>query len=150
MKTLNLIPVLLFTTLVFISCEPRIDLDTGQWGDKAFITNVQIFGQEVKDDFQMAEYYENGDLTTGIRRILLTGTVVDIDNEAFKVTVTIPSGNDLSQSGFLITHTGTLVEPLEGAPNGGIIANLTSSSFKYKVYSADGTTHDWIITIREP
>ena len=138
------------TTSIFCSCQPRVEMDFSQWGDKAFITNVQIFSHEKKDDFQLAEYHDNdGKLTTGIRRFLLTGTEIDINNNDFVFTISIPSGNDLSKSGFLITHTSTLVEPLDGSPKGGIIADLSSASFQYRLHSADGTTHDWKINIVE-
>lgn len=144
------IAIVLFSLAIVFSCDPRLDMDYDQWGDNAFITNVQIFAKEVKDDFQMAEFYENGDYTTGVRRIILGKTKVVIDNETFTVTITVPSGNDLSQSGFLITHNSTKVEPLEGSPAGGIVSNLTPpSTFRYRLHSADGTTHDWTIDIVE-
>lgn len=131
------------------SCEPRVDLDYGQWGDKAFITNVQLFAQEIKDDFQLAEYYEEGQTTTGVRRVLMTGTSLNIDNDNFTVVITIPPGNDLSKAGILITHSSTLVEPLGSAPVAGTISDLSSRSFGYRLHSADGTMHDWTITIQE-
>lgn len=143
---------ILFIVVAFacFSCEPRVEIDYDQWGDQAFIQNVQIFGQEVKDDFQMAEYYENGDLTTGVRRIILNGATVVIDKENFVVSITIPAGNDLSETGFLITHTSTLVEPIDEAPKAGIVSNLSvGTDYHYRLHSADGTTHDWTVVIEE-
>ena len=147
MKTHIYLSVIISTS-IFCLCKPRVEMDFSQWGDQAFITNVQIFSHEKKDDFQLAEYKENnGQLTTGIRRFLLTGTKVDINNDTFVVTISIPSGNDLSKSGFLITHTSTLVEPLNDSPKSGTIADLTSALFQYRLYSADGTIHNWTINL---
>lgn len=133
---------------IFSSCEPRVDLDLSQWGDQAFITNVQVFTHEIRDDFRLAEFVENGTESTGVRRFLLQGAAIDVNNDNFVVTITAPTGTtDFSASGFLITHTSTLVEPLSGAPKGGIIADLNSGSFQYRLHSADKTTHDWTINI---
>ncbi|WP_200974801.1 hypothetical protein [Echinicola sp. 20G] len=132
---------------IFCSCDPRIDMDLAQWGDQAFIQNVQIFEYEVKDDFHLSEYYNNDQETTGIRRVILSGTNVEIDNDNFVVTITVPSLEDLTEAGFLITHRSQLVEPLNGSPKGGVISDLSFGSFMYRLHSADGSLHDWTINL---
>jgi len=132
------------------SCKPRIDLDLSQWGDRAFVTNIQLFAKEVLGDFKLAEYYENdGQLTTGVRRVIMAGTQADVDRENATVTLRIPPGNDLAETGFLITHTSARVEPLNGAPKGGELADLRGGTFTYRLYSADGTAREWTIIIVE-
>lgn len=141
---------LIFITALGWSCQPRIDLDLSQWGDRAVVTNIQLFAKEVRGDFQLAEYYENdGQLTTGVRRVIMTGTQADVDRENATVTLRIPPRNDLAEAGFLITHTSARVEPLDGAPKGGELADLSGGTFKYRLYSADGTTREWTITVVE-
>lgn len=133
--------------IVLSSCEPRIDMDLAQWGDQAYIQDVQIFQYEFKDDLAMAEFYETGEYTTGVRRVILSKTSVDIEKENFVVTITVPSLKELTEAGFLITHRSTLVEPLNGSPKAGLPADLTYGSFTYRLHSADGTKHDWTINI---
>lgn len=149
MKNMINIKSILFSLVVLmaVACNPRVSLDEGQWGDKAYITNVQIFSNEEKNDFHLAEFYENGQNTTGVRRILLDGTKVSIDNEMFTVKITIPEGNDLSNAGFLVSHSSKLVEPVEGSPVCGTLVNLNKEQYKYKLYSADGTTRVWTIVL---
>ncbi len=129
------------------SCEPRIEMDMAQWGDQAFITNVQLFKLETKDGNKLEEYYVDETTVTGTRQITVsTGTAV-VDNTNFTVTVKLKATETYTGIGLLIYHYGTKVEPLDGAPVAGIINDLSAASFKYRVYSADGTTHDWTIII---
>ncbi|GAB3651569.1 hypothetical protein GCM10028791_20520 [Echinicola sediminis] len=142
--------IIIFVALLvggLISCDPRIDMDMAQWGDQAFIQNVQIFQHELRDDFHLAEYYSDDQETTGVRRVIVSGTSLEIDNENFIATITVPSLDALTEAGFLITHRSQLVEPLNGAPKGGVISDLSFGSFVYRLHSADGTTHDWTINI---
>jgi hypothetical protein len=122
-------------------------MDFEQWGDQAFITNVQIFKLEIDEDVHLVEWANNEEPMTGVRRIVIsTGTAV-IDNENFTATVKLDDGESLVGAGFLFYHYGTLIEPLDGAPVAGIANDLSAGSFTYRVYSADGTIHDWLINI---
>ena len=141
------IAIIISWVFVLGSCEPRIDMDLAQWGDQAFIQNVQIFQLEFKDDLAMAEFYETGEYTTGVRRVILPETSIAIEKEDFVVTITVPSLESLTDAGFLITHRSTLVEPLNGSPKAGLPTDLTFGNFTYRLHSADGTTHDWTIII---
>ncbi len=129
------------------SCEPRIEMDMSQWGDNAIINNVQLFKLETKDGVKLEEYYVDETTVTGTRQITVSSGTAVVDEETFTVTVTLKAGETFTGIGFLIYHYGTKVEPLNGAPVAGIINDLSAASFTYRVYSADGTTHDWTINI---
>ena len=135
----------LFLFSVF-SCAPRIELDLTQWGDHAFLTNVQIFTLQV-DNQQLQEYFINGALTPSIRRVVAsTGNAV-IDPTSFTATVKVPVSVDITRAGIIFYHQADKIEPLNNSPIAGIIADLSAESFSYKVISADGTTHDWTIIL---
>lgn len=125
------------------SCEPRIEMDMAQWGDNAFINNVQLFKLETKDGVKLEEYYVDETTVTGTRQIVVSVGTAVIDEAAYTVTVKLKAGETFTGIGFLIYHYGTKVEPLNGAPVAGIINDLSAGSFTYRVHSADGTTHDW-------
>jgi hypothetical protein len=129
------------------SCDPRIEMDMSQWGDNAFINNVQLFKLETKDGVKLEEYYVDETTVTGTRQVIVSSGTAVIDEENYTVTVTLKATETFTGIGFLIYHYGTKVEPLNGAPVAGIINDLSAGSFTYRVYSADGTTHDWLITI---
>lgn len=146
MKKINLIIMVFVAVGTLFSCEPRIDFDEGQWGDTAFITNVNIFTLQVTDQ-QLQEYYLSGALTPAVRRLFVsTGNAV-IDNDNFTATVRVPVTVDLTRTGFVIYHQSMRVEPVGNTPTAGIIADLSAREFVYKLVSADGTTHDWTIRI---
>lgn len=144
-KNILYLVVLIFAGILF-SCEPRIDFDEGQWGDTAFITNVNIFTLEV-DEHQLQEYYENGTLTPARRRLFISTGNATIDNENFIATVTVPVSQDITRAGIVIYHQSVRVEPVGISPVAGIITDLSAKEFVYKLVSADGTTHDWTIKI---
>ncbi len=137
-------------TVMFIigsmSCEPRIELDQGQWGDHAIITNVQIFTLQA-DEHELQEFYTSGVLTPARRRSFVSIGNASIDVDAFIATVAIPASIDLSRVGIIFYHEAMRIEPLDGAPVAGIITDLSSRNFIYRLYSADGTTHDWEVEI---
>jgi len=144
-KKIIYLVVLMFAGILF-SCEPRIDFDEGQWGDTAFITNVNIFTLQV-DEHQLQEYYENGTLTPARRRLFISKGNATIDNENFIATVTVPASQDITRAGIVIFHQSVRVEPVGSSPVAGIITDLSAKEFVYKLVSADGTTHDWTIKI---
>jgi hypothetical protein len=128
------------------SCEPRIELDLAQWGDQAFLKNVQIFTLQV-DNHQLQEYYTSQALTPAVRRLVAsTGNAV-IDPTTFTATVKVPVAVDLTRVGIIFYHVAEKIEPLNGAPKAGIIADFSAKNFTYKLTSADGTNHDWKILL---
>lgn len=148
MKNNILILYILVIAGILSSCEPRIDFDEGQWGDTAFITNVNIFTLQM-DDHEVQEFYENGELTPARRRLFIsTGNAV-IEDENFTATVKVPASADLTRAGIIIYHQSMRVEPVGGSPVAGILTDLSERQFVYKLVSADGTTHDWVIRIVE-
>lgn len=141
--------ILLIVMIVMLSsCEPRIELDYGQWGDKAFITNVQIFKLDIDKNAKLVEWFMNQDPMTGIRKIIISVGNATIDNDKFTATVKLKSGESLTGAGFVFYHYGTLIEPLDVAPKAGIANDLSARNFKYRVHSSDGTVHDWTIVIQ--
>lgn len=134
--------------LVFIlsSCEPRIDFDITQWGDHAYISNVLVFNIN-EEEHQLQDYYENGNLTTGIQRKFLK-TSCTVDKDIASAEITIPSGTDMTQIGIVIRHEAVRIIPVGNAPKPGYISDFSIGPFVYKVVSADGTERDWTITIK--
>ncbi len=127
------------------ACEPRIDLDEGQWGDHAFIDNAKLFRLDA-DEHELQEFYTSGTLTPAVKRIYVSGDA-EIDKDNLIATITVSSDVDLSMAGIVIFHKAVKVEPLNGAPIAGILNNFSSGSFQYRLHSADGSTHDWTINI---
>ena len=143
-KFKNILLPLGLIAYIMIACEPRIGLDEGQWGDHAYITSVIPFKLE-EEEHQLQEYYENGVLTPGIRRIYVNATC-SIDNTGFNVAVKVPSGTDLTNIGLIIMHEGKRIEPLNGAPIPGYLSDFSNRNYTYRVISADGTKRDWTIS----
>jgi len=141
----QIITVMSLLVFLFSACEPRIEFDEGQWGDNAFITDVLVFIVQ-EEDHQLQEYYENGELTTGIRRQFIN-TSSEISEESASITVHVPSGTDLSNVGIVIRHTAKRIEPLSGSPVPGYLNNLSGGGpYTYRIVSADGTVRDWTVS----
>jgi hypothetical protein len=146
MKNNILILLILASVGILFSCQPRIELDEGQWGDTAFITNVNIFTLQMADH-ELQEYYENGELTPARRRLFISSGNAEIENENFTATVRVPATADLTRAGIVIYHQSVRVEPVGDSPVAGILTDLSEGQFVYTLVSADGTTHDWLINI---
>ena len=142
---INLLTVVLWGIL-FSSCDPRVRLDETQWGDHAIIDNVQIFKIQMQDQ-QLQEYYTSGVLTPASKRIYVSVGNAEIDQVNFKATVKVDSTVDLTKVGIEFFHKAVRIEPVNGAPIAGIINDFSAKQFVYKLFSADGTTHDWTIII---
>ncbi len=142
---INTFIVVLWGSL-FFSCTPRIELDKAQWGDHALIDNVQIFNIQQQDQ-QLQEFYTSGVLTPASKRVYVSvgNAVIDLVN--FKATVKVPSTVDLTKAGIEFFHKAVKIEPVNNAPIAGIIKDFSAKQFVYKLFSADGTTHDWTIII---
>lgn len=146
MKNNILILLILASVGILFSCQPRIELDEGQWGDTAFITNVNIFTLQMADH-ELQEYYESGELTPARRRLFISSGNAEIENENFTATVRVPATADLTRAGIVIYHQSVRVEPVGDSPVAGILTDLSERQFVYTLVSADGTTHDWLINI---
>ena len=146
MKSNILILFVLVCVGTLSSCDPRIDFDEGQWGDTAFITNVDIFTLQM-DEHELQEYYTSGALTPARRRLFISQGAAVINDENFTATVTVPASEDLTRAGIVIYHQSMKVEPVGTTPIAGILTDLSAKEFVYKLVSADGTTHDWTIKI---
>ena len=146
MKNNILILLILASVGILFSCQPRIELDEGQWGDTAFITNVNIFTLQMAEH-ELQEYYENGELTPARRRLFISSGNAEIENENFTATVRVPATADLTRAGVVIYHQSMRVEPVDDAPAAGILTDLSNGQFVYKLVSADGSSHDWLINI---
>ena len=135
--------------ILFLSCEPRIEMDMSQWGDHAYIDNVEIIKLETDDEAKLQEYYTNETplAVTGVRHIIITNGTAKIDSVNFVATVKLKAGENLQYAGFKIYHKGTKVEPVNGSPKAGIVSDLSAKSFTYRLKSADKSQHDWTIII---
>ena len=130
----------------FMSCNPRIELDLEQWGDQAFLTNVQVFTLNA-DEHELQEYYTNGELTPALRRVMVSQGNASIDDVAFIATVIVPESVDLTKAGIIMYHSAEKIIPLSDSPKAGILTDLSVGSFRYQVISADGSKHDWTIVL---
>ncbi len=148
MKKIILGSFLALFLLLLNSCGQRIEMDMSQWGDTAFIDNVQIFTLETKDDFMMEEYYtSDGKLVEGVRQVVISDGVAEVDKENFRVKVKLKANENLELAGILIYHRSMRVEPINNSPVCGIAKDIRDMNYEYRLHSADGSTHDWTIVI---
>lgn len=143
---IQLFILFLIANLLF-SCTPRIEMDVAQWGDHALIDNVKLFTLKA-DNQQLQEYYTNGQLTPARQKVYVSVGNAVVDAKAFTASMQIAAGTDLTKTGIEFYHQGTKIEPLNNAPIAGVINNFSAKQFVYRVYSADGTMHDWTIKIQ--
>lgn len=143
-KILYLLPL-----LALVACEPRVDMDMSQWGDHAYIDNVEIVKLDIDDEAKLAEYYQNETpiAVTGVRQILISQGKSQIDSLDYVATVKLKDGEGLKYAAVKIYHKGTHVTPLKNTPKAGIVADLSKGELKYRLMSADGSKHDWTIKI---
>lgn len=141
--------IIISTFILCLSCEPRIEMDMEQWGDHAYIDNVEIVKLEIDDEAKLQEYYQNETpLTiTGVRNIIISNGTAVIDSANFIAKVKIKAGESLKYSGVRIYHKGMAVEPIQGTPKAGIVTDLSEKTLVYRLKSADGSSHDWTIKI---
>lgn len=142
----NIIKLSVFACLFLIfttSCmKPRVDMDLAAWGDNANITAVVLFRYvEVKNQLGYT------DTVTGYQNVPISTKSNTIDTKAATVNIVAVTGTDLTQMGIRFSHFATKIEPLDGAPAAGLIADFSKGTFKYRLYSADGTKRDWTINI---
>lgn len=132
-----------------MSCQPRIEMDMGQWGDHAFIDNVDIIKLDIDDQAKLEEYYQNETPieTTGVRSIVISNGKATIDSLNYVANVKLKEGEVLDYSALRIYHKGIKVTPTNSSPKAGIITNLSARSYTYRIDSADGAKHEWTIII---
>lgn len=149
MKNIKYILFVFISVITLSSCEPRIDLDEGQWGNHSELINVLLYVYDFQDH-ELQEFRETGEITPGVRKIQ-RGTGVNIDLDAKTASVNLPSNFSLVDDvvALAVQHDGTLVEPLNGAPKMGLPADLTNGPYTYRVHSADGNFTDWTISINQ-
>lgn len=144
--------IYIFTVLILAglcSCEERIKLELDQWGDHAYIDNVQLFTLQA-DEHELQEFYTSGALTPARRRVIAsTGNAV-IDSVSFTATMTVPAAVDRTRTGIIFYHKAERIEPLNGAPIAGIINDFSGSQYSYRLISTDGSKHDWTVNIVTP
>lgn len=141
----NLIYISTISCVAFLlSCGPRIDLDKGQFGDHAYLNNVQVF-TITEEEHELQEYYTDEVTTTGIRRNILT-TATTIDSLAATASIMVPSGTDLTNVGVIFNHRAEKIEPIGSAPTAGFLDDFSAGPYQYRLFSADGTQRDWSIS----
>lgn len=126
-----------------VSClKPRIELDEGAYGDKAVITNAVLFKYvEVTNDLGY------GQPVTGYQNVGITTASNVVNPENATITIVAAKGTDMTKMGIRFNHYAKKIEPLEGSPVAGVISDFSKGYFKYKLYSADGTTREWKVMI---
>lgn len=139
-----------FVSILFIvSCTPRIEMDMAQWGDHAYIDNVEVITLETDDEVKLQEFYENETplAVSGVRNLVVSVGKSGIDSANYVANVKVKPNTDLKYAGIRIYHKGTMVIPVNGTPKAGIVTNLTGKVLTYRLKSADGSEHDWTINI---
>lgn len=145
MKIKYIVSAILLAAM-FISCNPRIEMDLDQWGDQTLITNIQVFKFEVDDNPDIYETINDiGDIS-GLRRIIISSQAT-VDEENSTVSIPLIGDETLNEAGFIFFHQSANIEPLNGAPKGGVISDLSGKSFVYRLHSVNGATKDWTVTI---
>ncbi|QQD12968.1 DUF5018-related domain-containing protein [Sphingobacterium sp. UDSM-2020] len=126
-----------------VSClKPRVELDEGTYGDKAFITTAVLFNY-----IEVTNELGYGEPVTGYKYNAIPTSSNIVNPENATITIIAVKGTDLSKMAIRFTHYGTKIEPLEGAPVAGVVSDFSKGYFKYQVYSADGTTREWKVLI---
>ncbi|MCF7567770.1 hypothetical protein L3X37_05245 [Sabulilitoribacter arenilitoris] len=133
---------------ILTSCDPRVELDRGQFGDHAFIDRVRVFNHLV-ESHELQEFFETGELTDGIRRNLVDVSTV-IDSTAATAVTTLLAGTDLSNVAIFFVHRAEKIEPIGNAPKAGLLNDFSSGPYQYKLISADGTVRDWTLSFIAP
>lgn len=110
---------MLMSLFMLSACmKPRVELDDTQWGDNANITTAQLFKyDEVKNQLGY------GEVVTGYQTTGITTTSNVVDKGQATVRIVAVKGTDLTKVGIRFTHFAKTIEPMNGAPVAGIIAD---------------------------
>lgn len=135
--------LMLVAVMAFSACmKPRVELDDTLWGDNAFITTAVLFKyDEVKTQLGYNE------VVTGYQNVGITTASNVVDKDKATITIVAAKGTDLTKMGIRFTHYAKTIEPMNGAPAAGTIADFSKGPFVYRLHSADGTIRDWTISI---
>lgn len=144
MKNILLVMVVALVTII-ASCGPRIDLDKSQWGDHAYLNDVQVFTFD-EEEQELQEFYENGETTTAIRRNFVHVGKAAIDSTASTALVVVEAGTNLSNVGIIFFHRAEKIEPVGSAPAAGFLDDFSGGPYQYRLFSADGTQRDWTVS----
>lgn len=133
----------LLVILALPACmKPRVALDDTLWGDNAVITTAVLFKyDEVKNQLGYNEP------VTGYQNVGITTTSNVVDRDQATIRIVAAKGTDLTKIGIRFSHFAKKIEPQNGAPAAGVIADFSKGPFVYKVFSADGTIRDWTVYI---
>lgn len=133
--------VLFALAILVTSCGQRIDLDEGQWGTHADVTSGIFLYKWYLNDIELAE----GEVEGARRDDITMSTDVEVEN--LTVTTMVGDSEDLSKVACYIYHDGVRVEPLNGAPQPGVVSDYSAGEFTYRIYSANGEFKDWTLKI---
>ncbi|WP_346239576.1 hypothetical protein ABDK00_009460 [Niabella insulamsoli] len=134
--------------ITLVSCSQRIDMDLSQWGQRASLSNVQIFKLETDVNPNVYETAEKIGSIQGVRRVVVSrAATVDTTSSTVTIALTNPS-ESLDSAGFIFYHDAVRVDPMGGAPVGGQIGNLSSKQLVYRLQASDGTFREWKISIQ--
>lgn len=139
MKKIILYMMVLFAV---VACEPRIGLDETQWDMSAEITDMFIYRLQ-QDEIELAD----GSKVMGTKKVTVSSGY-EVDSENATVEITLKPETDRTALSCYIYHTGKSVEPVDGTPTPGILADWSASSYKFRIYQADGEFKEWTVTIK--
>ncbi|KIA94116.1 hypothetical protein OC25_11035 [Pedobacter kyungheensis] len=144
MKANKWIIILLFIfSISTTAClKPRVGLDDTVWGDQAYITGVVLFKYTV-----VTNQLGYADPVSGYQNTGITTPTNVVDKNNAMVTIVAAKGTDLTKMGIRFTHFAQKIEPVDGAPAAGVIADFSKGKFIYRVTSANGVVRDWTIIL---
>ncbi len=136
--------VVLFAFLIQ-ACEQRIELDAGQWETAADITSgAFMFVWDIEEGVEIPE--PTGGSLDRTKTTIVSSSNVDAENAI--VYVTLDDGVDPSALGCFIYFNGEKIEPIDNAPELGVITSWSiGTEYQYRIYSADGQYKDWTLII---
>jgi hypothetical protein len=138
-----LIVLLIIISISTTSClKQRVELDDTVWGDQANITGAVLFKYTT-----VTNQLGNAEPVTGYQNTGITTASNVVDKSQATVRIVAIKGTDLTKIGIRFTHAAKTIEPINGAPVAGTIADFSKGQFTYRLHSADGTDRDWTILI---
>lgn len=137
--------ILIICALLMVACtKPRVNVDIAQFGDNAYVTRVRVFKLTGTQE-KLEEYYRTGVLTPAIQQVFVDNATV-VDNNAATAVTTVPAATDMTNVGIVFNHRAQKIEPVDGAPVAGHLADFSKATYKYRLISGDGTIRVWTLT----
>lgn len=142
--------IFIFTILLLLACNPRVDMDFKQWGDHAYIDNLEVVKLDVEKQ-KLQEYYEAQTPieVTGVRNIVISEGETKIDSIQNIAKIKIKQGESIDRVSLRIYHKSVQISPYNGSPKLGILADYSKREFSYKLKSADGTERIWTVILEQ-